>query len=234
MNILDLFKTSQFVALIIGAAFTIISIATTLLAFKYAKKLKSFTKAIILIIIAPFIASAAWLYLLFSYLDGLRKNEILAFVIAVLMSIFIFGMVVVVAKALYSKHGPALEAYDHALEEEKAVRDELAAQEKAEKDDTIEAEIAVEPEETQSTDLVVVNRKKRRRQLLLTDKAPEAEQAEEVTEEIVEAEAAEEPEETTTEQEKQTNNEDEEFDKLVEELRKKVEDDNNDNNGENK
>ena len=168
MNLLDLFKTSQFAALVLGIAFTLISVATTLLAFKFAKKIKSFTKAIFLILIAPFIACTAWLYLLFSYLDGLRKSEIIAFVVAILMAIFIFGMVVVVAKALYSKHGPALEAYDQALAEEQAIRDELAAQEKAEKEDTIEAEIAVE-DSNPSNALVVANRKKRKHQLLIED-----------------------------------------------------------------
>ena len=122
---LDFMKLSQIAALYLGIIFSVLSIATTLLAVKYAKRLNSFAKALSLGLIVPFIACASWLYLILSFIDGLRKDEILTLVISLLLSVFIFGMVVIVSKALYSKHGASLEAYDKAIEEGKEKKAEL-------------------------------------------------------------------------------------------------------------
>ena len=58
---LEYMKLSQLAAFYLGIALTVISLATTLLALKYAKKLNSFAKAISLCLIAPFLACTSWL-----------------------------------------------------------------------------------------------------------------------------------------------------------------------------
>ena len=129
---LDFMKVSQIAALSLGIIFAVISIATTLLAIKYAKRLNSFAKASALSLLAPFISCISWMYLILSFIEGLRKNEILALVIAIILTIFIFGMIVIVAKALYSKHGADFDATDE-------LKDELA-EENVEEQNVVETE----------------------------------------------------------------------------------------------
>lgn len=180
---LEYMKLSQLAAFYLGIALTVISLATTLLALKYAKKLNSFAKAISLCLIVPFLACTSWLYLVFSYLDGLRKSEILTLFVAILLSLFICAMVVIVSKALYSKHGPALEDYDRYMEALAENGGEEIASETTE-------EVA-ENEENTETALTTVAAVAAAPLLL------EGENEETI---IVEAEEAEEVEETETEE----------------------------------
>lgn len=96
--------SSQIAALILGIVFSIIAVATTFLAFKYAKKFNSFVKAISMALVAPFLAMIAWLFLIFSFLDGFRKDEVLNIIISILIALFICCMIILIAKALYNKN----------------------------------------------------------------------------------------------------------------------------------
>lgn len=100
---------SQTAALIIAIVLSVISVATTFLAFKYAKKINSFIKAVCMALILPFLAMASWLFLIFSFLDGFRKDEILNVIVSILVALFLCGVIIVVAKALYSKNKDVLE-----------------------------------------------------------------------------------------------------------------------------
>ena len=100
----DYMTDSQIAALIVGIVFSILCIATTLLAIKYAAKLNSFAKLISMALIAPFIAITGWLFLIFSFLDGFRNDELLNLLISIILSLIIVGMIIIVSKALYAKH----------------------------------------------------------------------------------------------------------------------------------
>ena len=128
---LDYMKLTQIIALFLGIGFTVISIVTTIIAFKCAKKIGSMAKALALCLITPFLACCAWLYLVLSYVGSLRKSEILALVVAILLSLFIMGMVVIVSKALYNRHGATLEEYDAMRDEIEKTDEELEETEKA-------------------------------------------------------------------------------------------------------
>ncbi len=114
---------SQIAALIVGIVFSIISIATTFLAIKYAKKINSFAKVASMALVAPFVAFAGWLFLIFSFLDGFRKDELLNLIISIILSLIIAGMIIIVAKALYSKHRDEFEeeTEETALEEQNVI-----------------------------------------------------------------------------------------------------------------
>ena len=82
---LEYMTNSQIAALIVGIVFSVISVATTLLAVKYAKKINSFAKIVSMALVAPFIAFAGWLFLIFSFLDGFRKDELLNLIISIII-----------------------------------------------------------------------------------------------------------------------------------------------------
>ncbi len=100
----DYMTNSQIAALIIGLVFSVIAVGTTFLSIKYAKRFDSFLKAIAITLVAPFIAFAAWLFLIFSFLDGFRNDELLNILISIVIALVICGVIIIIAKALYQKH----------------------------------------------------------------------------------------------------------------------------------
>ena len=100
----DYMTNSQIAALIIGLVFSVIAVGTTFLSIKYAKRFDSFLKAILVTLVAPFIAFAAWLFLIFSFLDGFRNDELLNILISIVIALVICGVIIIIAKALYQKH----------------------------------------------------------------------------------------------------------------------------------
>lgn len=124
----DYMSNSQIAALILGIVFSIIAIATTCLAFKYASKFNSFAKAISMALVAPFIAFVSWLFLIFSYLDGFREDEVLNLIISILLAVIICGMIIIVARALYNKHEDEFVLADQAEAEAKAKIAEVEAE----------------------------------------------------------------------------------------------------------
>ena len=258
----DYMSYSQIAALFLGIAFTVISIATTFLAVKYAKKFKSFIKTIFFSLTAPFVASVGWLFLIFSFLPGLRNDDLLNLIISIL-ALFICAMVITVAKALYNKHAD-LEEKD---EEETAEQEEPAEQAVVE-DEELATEQTTEQAriEDKKTPLLLAHTPENEDEIVVDETAeveepaeeeseeesvetketeeevPETEEVEENPEETVEEveePAEEEPAEETAQEETPDDNddedptEDEEFEKFLEELRKKVEE-NPDGDDENK
>lgn len=234
---LDYMKLTQIIALFLGIGFTLISIATTIIALKCAKKIGSMAKAMALCLIAPFIACCAWLYLILSYVGSLRKNQILALVIAILLSLFIMGMVVIVAKALYNKHGAILEEYDAMRDEIEKTDEELKETEKeVEKQELALAKVE-EERKVYVAPLLLQNSQEENENTIIVeveDSTSEVEpQSEEETAEPVEDDAEQTEEETPVEDKTEETTDDDnddaddDFDKFLEELRKKVEDDNN-------
>ena len=100
----DYMTNSQIAALIIGLVFSVIAVGTTFLSIKYSKRFDSFLKAIAITLVAPFIAFAAWLFLIFSFLDGFRNDELLNILISIVIALVICGVIIIIAKALYQKH----------------------------------------------------------------------------------------------------------------------------------
>ncbi len=227
---LDFMKVSQIAALSLGIIFAVISIATTLLAIKYAKQLNSFAKAAALSLLAPFIACTSWMYLILSFIDGLRKNEILALVIALILSIFIFGMIVIVAKALYSKHGADFEAVDEMNENNELDQEELTENNESltaaplflenVEEDVVEIENDEEVEENQAEDIVA---------LAETEEVEEQEEIEEnetENEEVVEETVEETAISDELVEEVEENDENETTDEIIEEVEAKEETEN--------
>ena len=227
---LEYMTNSQIAALIVGIVFSVISIATTLLAIKYAKKINSFAKVVSLALVAPFIAFAGWLFLIFSFLDGFRKDELLNLIISIILALILVGMIIIVAKALYTKHKDEYE-------------DETDAEVEENEDNIIEAQ-----EENEQTPLLVENTQQEE----LENKAEEEKEEEqtgeeeqqeseetseevnneETQEEVSENEEASESEEKEEAEENKEETEenkdiDKEFDEFLETLRKKVEENQN-------
>lgn len=100
----DYMTISQIAAFVIGLVFSVISVGTSFLSIKFAKKIESFLKAIVITLIAPFIAFTAWLFLIFSFLDGFRNDELLNILISIVIALVICGVIIIIAKALYQKH----------------------------------------------------------------------------------------------------------------------------------
>ena len=100
----DYMTNSQIAALIIGLVFSVIAVGTSFLSIKFAKKIESFLKAIAITLVAPFIAFTAWLFLIFSFLDGFRNDELLNILISIVIALVICGVIIIIAKALYQKH----------------------------------------------------------------------------------------------------------------------------------
>lgn len=125
--------TSQIASLIIGIVFSVISIATTILAIKYAKKINSFAKSIALSLVAPTIAFIAWLFLIFSFVDGFRTDETLTLIVAIILAVIIDGMLVIVAKALFNKHQDEFE--NEEKNQAKAEKQEQTTQTQVAKED---------------------------------------------------------------------------------------------------
>ena len=219
---LEYMTNSQIAALIVGIVFSVISIATTLLAIKYAKKINSFAKVVSLALVAPFIAFAGWLFLIFSFLDGFRKDELLNLIISIILALILVGMIIIVAKALYTKHKDEYE-------------DETDAEVEENEDNIIEAQ-----EENEQTPLLVENTQQEELETGEEEQQESEETSEEVNneetqEEVNENEEASESEEKEEAEEVEENKEeteenkdiDKEFDEFLETLRKKVEENQN-------
>ena len=211
-------STSQIAALISGIALTVISIATTLLAFKYAKKINSFIKVMAMSLVSPFLAMTAWLFLILSFLDGFRKDEFLSIVISALIALFICAMIMIVAKALYAKHREAL---DKKESEEDAIEGSFVDQTNAIAPSE-EAALIENKEE-------IANEAEENKEAAVEETPTETEEVEEKTEETDEVPAEENAEDTTEESEEQPAEieeteefkdvDDEDFEKFLESLK---------------
>lgn len=179
---LEYMTNSQIAALIVGIVFSVISIATTLLAIKYAKKINSFAKVVSLALVAPFIAFAGWLFLIFSFLDGFRKDELLNLIISIILALILVGMIIIVAKALYTKHKDEYE-------------DETDAEVEENEDNIIEAQ-----EENEQTPLLVENTQQEELENKAEEEKEEELEGEETSEENVSAASLENEEEKEEEQ----------------------------------
>ncbi len=213
---LDFMKTSQLAAFYLGLIFSILTIATTLLAFKYAKRLNSFAKTLALTLIVPMISVVCWLYLVLSFVDTLRKNEALCIIISILLTLFIFGMIIIVSKALYAKHGEDLELADGVKSEKKKAnkteKTEAAQENKDEfvaasplllahtSDNAAENEEAVENEEVAEESVVET-------QELKEEEPEEVEEETEETDEALESEEVEETEDEEVEEDEEDTDE---------------------------
>lgn len=234
---LEYMTNSQIAALIVGIVFSVISIATTLLAIKYAKKINSFAKVVSLALVAPFIAFAGWLFLIFSFLDGFRKDELLNLIISIILALILVGMIIIVAKALYTKHKDEYEdETDAEVEEnedniieaqeeneqtpllvENTQQEELENKAEEEKEEELESEETSEEEQQESEETSEeVNNEETQEEVSENEEASESEEKEE-------AEEAEENKEETEE----NKDIDKEFDEFLETLRKKVEENQN-------
>ena len=116
----DLMTNSQLAAFILGVAFSILAVAAIMFAFSYASKIHSMTKAIILTTVLPCLAIISWMYLILSYVDGLKNDEILNLVISIVLGLVITFMFILVARALLARHFSLTSEDKVKLKEEKA------------------------------------------------------------------------------------------------------------------
>ena len=235
LDYLSWMTTSQLVALILGICFSILSVATTFLAFKYAKSLNSFVKACAMTLVVPFFAFVSWIFLILSFLDGFRNNEILNVVISVLIGLFVVGVIIIVAKALYNRNRDKFEAdenEDDAIEGtcedqtntlEAPEAPVLIANNEQEKTEEVESTEEIEEaniEETpvaeEATEEVAEEAEEEN-----TETEETAEVAEEATEEATE-ENTEVAEEETTEETAETETTEENNEEVVEEKTEEV------------
>ena len=110
---------SQIAAFILGIIFTVLSIVSAFIIHKYSKTSK-LGKSIGFSLTAPFIAFTSWLFLIFSYLDGFRNDELVNLLVSIVIAAIICGMLVIVARALYNKHQEMFDAEDKEELEENA------------------------------------------------------------------------------------------------------------------
>ena len=110
---------SQIAAFILGIIFTVLSIVSAFIIHKYSKTSK-LGKSIGVSLTAPFIAFTSWLFLIFSYLDGFRNDELVNLLVSIVIAAIICGMLVIVARALYNKHQEMFDAEDKEDLEENA------------------------------------------------------------------------------------------------------------------
>ncbi len=190
---------SQIAALIFGIIFSIASIATTFLAMKYSKKINSPAKNLALVLGAPFVAGTSWLFLIFSFLDGFRKDDLLNVVISTLISLFVVAMIIIVSKALYAKNEHNFKEEDAEVKaEEEIIEGEKVEEIPAEEgvvvsnEDIIKATIIAE--ELKNQEKQTVEEKPAEQVAPVQEKAKE-EKIEEVKKETAEVEAVEEIEE---------------------------------------
>ena len=195
LDYLSWMTTSQLVALILGICFSILSVATTFLAFKYAKSLNSFVKACAMTLVVPFFAFVSWIFLILSFLDGFRNNEILNVVISVLIGLFVVGVIIIVAKALYNRNRDKFEADEN---EDDAI--EGTCEDQTNTLEAPEAPVLIANNEQEKTEEVESTEE------IEEANIEEAPVAEEATEEVAE-EAEEETEENTEVAEEETTEE---------------------------
>jgi len=197
--------TTQLTALILGVAFSAIAVACSFFALRWSKKIKSKVLAGAITTIAPFIAITAWFFLIFSYVKGVKEDEIFNLFISMAISLVICFMILVVSSLLYRKNiARLMEIEKQEEEKERAKQEAIAiAVAKAQQDNQEVIEVEVEDAEIEenadnqeidevveeSEDLVEENQ----------ETLDEVEELEEETEELAEEdldEVVEESEET--------------------------------------
>lgn len=198
----DYMTNSQIAALIIGLVFSVIAVGTTFLSIKYAKRFDSFLKAIAITLVAPFIAFTAWLFLIFSFLDGFRNDELLNILISIVIALVICGVIIIIAKALYQKHQAEL------LEAEFEKDREPVSESEDEQKETLLIEDRKENEEESENEENNIE--------VQEDTAIENEDVDMVENEDVDKQEGEEQEETDTENEESAEDETEETIESVE------------------
>ena len=233
-------SASQTAALIIGIVLSVLAVGTTFLAFKYANKLNSFLKAVAMSLIAPFLAMVAWLFLILSFLDGFRKDELLNIVVSILIALFVCTVIVLVAKALYNRNRDNFAAEEQKdreeqekvsvigstptyllAQEENEVAEEKPEAEEAAETETTEEVAEEEPVIEEATEPVVeekVEEKPAQKQAkgpVVEDYVPEEETAEVDETEDDDDEADDDDDEDFDEDD----DDDEEFNKFLEALR---------------
>ncbi len=227
--------SSQIAALILGVIFSVFAVASTFLAFKYAHRLNSFLKAISMSLVAPFLAMVSWLFLILSFLDGFRNDEVLNLIISLLISLFICCMIVFVAKALYNKNKDRFEQEEtedlntidvDQLEENEGETYLLKDSEKDNIEETLETETVdnteVEPEKSED-EKVEENLEYTEEENNTEEETVEKEEDKDITEET-----KKEVEIKQDVDEDKPTDDDEDFQKFLDELRKKIDDDNSD------
>lgn len=256
----DYMTKSQIASFIIAIIFSIISIATTFLVMKYSKKLNSFAKTICFSLTAPFIAGTAWIFMCFSFVEGLRKDDALNLIISLILSLFVFGMVIIVAKALYNKHGNDEEETQSEGESEttNAIADndeketpvvtplllEHQSAEKEVEDEVLNQEENIEPSEIEETQEAVENTEPSEVEETtqeIEETENEATEVEETENEAAEVEETKNEIENAGEQdadieeivepnEEENKNVDEDFEKFIETLKEQIEKEKNNKN----
>ena len=108
---------TQLVAFILGIVFSIISIACCFFAYKWSKKFKSRVLACTITMIAPFIAIASWFFLIFSFVKGLKNDEVLNLFVSLALSIVACFMILIVSSLLYRKNKARLAELEKQAEE---------------------------------------------------------------------------------------------------------------------
>lgn len=101
---LNFMSSSQIASLFIGIAFSVLAVAGIILVVKYSKAINSFSKSLAISLICPFIAYVSWMFLILSYVDGFKKDELLNLIISILLGVVLIVTVMIVARTLYLKH----------------------------------------------------------------------------------------------------------------------------------
>ncbi len=160
----DMMSISQIAAFIIGLVFSVLSLGMSVFAFRFAGRVKSKAAMVTMTLIFPFIAMVGWFFLIFSFVDGFRSNDIVNVIVSIVLSAIIVFMVVIVSKALYTRY---FNLTEEEMERRKAEKQAKKAAKKAEKEQKLLAYTQTEEneeseeetevnDETQENDEIVV------------------------------------------------------------------------------
>lgn len=116
--------TTQLTAFILGIVFSGIAVACSFFCLRWARKFKSKILACAVTTISPFIAISAWFFLIFSYVKGIKEDEIFNLFISMALSLVVCFMIVTISYVLFNKNKARLRELDKEAEaKEKAERD---------------------------------------------------------------------------------------------------------------
>lgn len=205
--------TTQLTALILGVAFSAIAVACSFFALRWSKKIKSKILAGAITTIAPFVAISAWFFLIFSYVKGIKEDEVFNLFISMAISLVICFMILVVSSLIYRKNiNRLMEIEKKEEEKERAKQEAIAvAVAKAQHQEVIE----VEPEDANEVVEENVNSEEVETETL--------EESEEVIEDLEESEEEnEEVQEESNEEVEELEEETEEVEELEEETPEEV------------
>lgn len=158
----EFMTTSQIVAFFGGILFSVLSIATSLLAVKYAK-FNSFAKTLVLSLCAPLIAVACWMFLCLSFTPAFLSQDLANLFTSLALTVAVGAMLILVARALNKKH-PAEEIEEtvnpveepaQAIDVETAQKATLLLATTAEKENEIEEISEIEETEVQANDELI-------------------------------------------------------------------------------